>query len=751
MPGNDSGVAPQADIVGIPGAALNTLSFAQGLLRALSADSVNPHAVIQVQAMGSCFQSNGPWVAELPDIMSRTSCVRLERISTWMGWEKGDTPSFMSQTPGGKTAALICCALGNLYPEDRCGFLLYELCRRILPQEQQVSSPAQLGDVCMVLQSKVECLGFGNHLAFHVTRLRQSFFEAELGTPQDFADIPTEEDMSIFLEKARDALRDESLVLQISGTRCVGTLLASMSALCPEDITVIVNREVLMRGCRENIVFSISDTPGSTTQLHLEKKLKVHESDFRKSYTITDSQHELNDQMSFSYDGILSSQLDLALALVGAAPNQALKLAVANLIASLATSPTETDFWTYGPHPDEYFPAQGLRTVIGPMYQQLIPNRLEKVLCRPSRELQSPKNEFEALQNILEAALPLTHCSCNICDQGNPWNPKNHPKNRVNASEKWKLCPVSQLWRAVSDLAQSSLLFLFVQSVANTSLKSQNEKYGYPALTCYLWDYFEQDMGRESITSRWLHDSILNMLGSWWTPWDPPGVCSSSNASTVYPSTLEFPAMTNPWSVHYNLVDGRLHYHGDCYDGIISAKEDKKSVKALSRKKAKTSIIKGTVTAPSGLGEHTSLLMTLRPAWMEFRRALLLRCQIKQVNSIIDVNFLDLHLGLVRLSPAKGCGHSLSAPLELTESVKATSVMAPVASGIGAIGVTLTHRNDESQFLCCTSGVRQLYQGDCCMLCAVAQAERECYQVVIGGSPSTHHIVDDEDGQAPRR
>ncbi|KAM0554011.1 hypothetical protein ACHAPJ_007086 [Fusarium lateritium] len=129
----------------------------------------------------------------------------------------------------------------------------------------------------------------------------------------------------------------------------------------------------------------------------------------------------------------------------------------------------------------------------------------------------------------------------------------------------------------------------------------------------------------------------------------------------------------------------------------------------------------------------------------------MLRCQIQQANGIIEVKFLDMHLGLMALSPANKCEHPIPAPLELTASVMAASVMAPVASQHHVIGITVTHRNDESQFLSCTNCGRQLYQGDCCMPCAVAQAKREGYEVVIGGLPSTHHVMDDNEGSEQGR
>ncbi|KAF4436029.1 hypothetical protein F53441_13342 [Fusarium austroafricanum] len=750
MSGDNGGVATQADILGVPGAALNTVGFAQGMLRAVSADNANPNAVIQVQAIGSCFQSNGPWAAKIPDLLSRTSNVRLERLSAWIGWVKDDTPSFMSQTSGGRTAALLCCALGSLYSQGRCGLLLYELARDILPPDRQVSSPTQLGNVCMLLERKLACLGFGNHLALQVTRLRQCFFEAGLEVPRDLADTPTEEDLNIFLREICNALRDESMVLQVTGTRCSGTLLALTLAICPEDVSVRINGEVLISGIRDNIIFSVTTEHGPGTHICLETKLKLQKAGFRKSHIIADGQHEYNTQLSFACDGILSSQLDLALAMVGVGLSQHLKLAIANLIASLAIKSTRSDFRgeKCGPtYLAEALPAQGLRVILGPTYQELTPQRLEKVLCHPSDTLQSPKEAFHGLQDTIRAALPLKQCTCGICDHEAPWNSASHPKANTRAFVKWMSCPVSRLWRHVAQIAQASLLFLFLQHTPNTSMRYQTEEGTYPRYMLVLWSRFVGPPDYHSVYSSSLHEDIIQLIGKATRNYSEPMlqiICNSLGASTIYPTTLEVPSMSSPWAVQYEVVDGRLHYQSDYYDFIAAAKPGNNASKAFDRRRAKGSMVKGTITVPSGLGEHSSLVMTLRPAFTEKHQALLLRCHIKQGNKTIDVNFVDIHLGLMTLDPADGCDHDLSTPLTPTDDsvdVKATSVIEPIPSGKSSIGVTLTHRNEESQFLCCSGTIRQLYQGNCCLPCAVSQAVRDDCKVVIGGSPSIYRVV----------
>src|SRR5258708_2950806 len=93
----------QLDVGGLPSTVLSAKTLTSALLTAMSSDNVNPQAVLQMRALGACFHSNGPVAAKLPDILSRCTSVRLERLSAWIGWAKGDTPSYMSQTSGGRT------------------------------------------------------------------------------------------------------------------------------------------------------------------------------------------------------------------------------------------------------------------------------------------------------------------------------------------------------------------------------------------------------------------------------------------------------------------------------------------------------------------------------------------------------------------------------------------------------------------------------------------------------------------------
>lgn len=267
-------IALQADVVGIPAAIITTLNAAKDLLQATSADDINQNAVIQAQALGSCYDANGPIFARLPDLLCRTKSVRLERLAYLVGWAQGDTPDFLSKTPGGRSAALICFALSALFTPDKCGRILYEVSNKILPKSEQTSGITQLGNVCVCVHDKLRCLGFGNYLAEHVTKLRQYYFEAGLDCPKDLADTPAEKDVQSFLVCLRDAMRDETVVLRYRGTKCAAVWMTLVLILCPEDVRVEVNRQVIHAGSRDTVTLAVNPVVPKTL-FHAESRLEL--------------------------------------------------------------------------------------------------------------------------------------------------------------------------------------------------------------------------------------------------------------------------------------------------------------------------------------------------------------------------------------------------------------------------------------------------------------------------------------------
>ena len=99
----------------------------------------------------------------------------------------------MAKTAGGRAASVLSLAVIELYKEDSAGDLLYQLSSKLLPAETNQSSRTQIGQVARTLGNKLAAFGFGNHLALHVTRVRQAYFDSGIEVPGNLIIFPTVE------------------------------------------------------------------------------------------------------------------------------------------------------------------------------------------------------------------------------------------------------------------------------------------------------------------------------------------------------------------------------------------------------------------------------------------------------------------------------------------------------------------------------------------------------------------------------
>lgn len=134
-------ISPQVD-VGL--LTLNGLAAFTPVLAALTADNVQPMAMVQLENLGSLFHTSGKYAAKVPDLLQRCSSKRIEHLSMSLGWRKGDAASVMSQSAGGQAMALLCFFLRNLYSSENCGEVLFDLSAKVLQRSLTISSVAQL-------------------------------------------------------------------------------------------------------------------------------------------------------------------------------------------------------------------------------------------------------------------------------------------------------------------------------------------------------------------------------------------------------------------------------------------------------------------------------------------------------------------------------------------------------------------------------------------------------------------------------
>jgi len=185
--------------------------------------------------------------AKVLDLLVRSSSMRLERLSHWVGWMAGDTSSAMAQTAGGRAVSLLCLGLVELYQQVESGVILYKVSSSILPEHQHHASMLQLGRVAQNLADKLTPLAFGSHLASQVTRIRQTYFYAGLPCPATLLEKLTVETMAELLSALQSALHDEASLLYIEGFHGLGAAVALIMALCPNDVLLMVEMRSFFR------------------------------------------------------------------------------------------------------------------------------------------------------------------------------------------------------------------------------------------------------------------------------------------------------------------------------------------------------------------------------------------------------------------------------------------------------------------------------------------------------------------------
>ena len=810
-------IAFEADIGNIPSNYVALLTSLSPWLRAFSVDNVNPLAVIQVESIGSCFHINGKFAEKVPDMLVRSPSYRLERLSQLVGWHSGDTASAMAQTAGGRASALLCLVLGEVFELWEVGRLLYQLSAVLIPVERQQTSMVQLGEVASTLSNKLRALGFGSHLALHVTRIREVYFNSGQAIPQDLLSTPTVETMVQFLQDLSRALREETSIIYWEGREGAGYIVSLVMALCPEDVWVSVEGDLILQGDRRSVVISImSEGP---TRFSLETLL--HGSGTRSTAQLVIVRDAELDRtgwsLSMKWEGSLADAIDLKLVEIGARSTYELRLSCVELLATVvftcsgeelsnrAREVSDTGqingkvyrIYPHSDYPDVPLPDSGLKGLLGPDPMNRVRDRLSLLfLAEPSFTSSDCVSSYHELRLQVNALLPSGACKCGKGIAHHGWGERDESPWRDCDPTKRK-CPVARLWIGLGNILVKGIAALFVDFGKNTYLGLRGDDIGYRVYDtgCNVPRYFNFSEGKHvsrRFSSIWLHNAILALVG--WV-YDSVGTIGiSSGSSSVYPTTIESPSLTNFPILRYRLLDGIFHDGTNIHNTI-------KTEKCSPRHLAPASLTQNEIPIfPSYIGSHDSLTMTTRNAPMR----LMLRTAIQSGTQMVWVDFLAVHLACMSLSIAQSCGHNHYEPLAEKHAniVATTSVMAPLFKSpppwptrfsspvhflespspfaspssspslrpalntispfltLGSevpdaeplpespspvelttsvdeqlerplLSLTLTHCNSEAQFLCCVYGIRTLFQADSCLNCAIEEALQAEFQMVI--------------------
>ena len=735
------GVSVSADLGNLPSNSLAVLGSIQPILKALSADNVNPLAVLQMEAIGVCFQINGPFAAKVPDALTRSSSIRLERLSQWVGWMQGDTASAMSQTAGGRAASLLSLCLTEIYGEQSAGLLLHELSSEILPASSNHASMMQLGQVAATLSKKLAMIGYGSHMAVHVTRIRAAFFDSDRDPPRDLLQDIAVEEMVHFLHYLHRALHEENTILRCRGTAGAGHIATILLALCPDDIVITVEDELIFQGKRRNVLVGIAK--GQTHLTFTAETIIRGQSSALNSRSISEQSFTRKNPLwwplHMAWTGCLADILDLALVYADILPSEELRLSVANLVATIPFSFSGSqldvnDDSAFRSLRELPLPLKGFLSLLGPNAMTRIRETLTLIFReRPSFASFDVTVAYSTLRALVKGLYPdpeRSPCACHTCGDKFVW-----------AKVKITQCPLAQLWATIGDVVERGVASLFFTGGRHACVPYANGN-----TLCFsgkLLRAIERrahrvipDEADLLLGGASLHQGMLRLVTA--RNFDRVPLGESSGSISIFPSTIQEPSLRDPPCIEYVLADGQFHDGLNYYQSLVT--EDIADRRRWGEAEiAKSLVPRDLPIRPSSLGTHSLLVMTARKAV----NGLVIRTEIEYSTKVVEIDFLAVHIAHISVLMDSNCGHSRRAELSNVDNVIATSVLFPGPPGEytprtlwskwdkSTTSITLTSGNPESQFLCCLRGVPTIFQGNSCLDCVMREAKKQKVRHII--------------------
>lgn len=711
-----SHVSLQADIGGL---SISGLAAVRSTLTALSADDVAPLAMLQMENLGSLFHINGQYALQVPDLLQRCKSTRVDRLSLLIGWRKGDAASLMAQSAGGQAISLLSMCMLNLYSDDDIGRLFIDLSKKMLSQKMAISSPSQLIQVAKTIGSKLDVLGFGGVLASQIEKIIDAYKHLGKPVPNNFLDQITPEDMAGLLRAITRSIREESIVVRITGSRGMGHILAMVTIMFPEDAFVTMENVIVFQGLRKSILVEFTDSDASL-KVQVESKLQIQSSLSILpivKYALPPFATVTSYDYSYNWTGCLADVLQVAFLEDGLVCPESLRIACCGMLEPLLKSwrsdNNQADKMSLS---EDY----GLMHLLGPYPHERIDKVCQKIWRIPpgwAKLSSSLESAFQDLVLAFAEVVPALSCTCGAghqCFIEYGWEDIRH-------SLPMRSCPLYRLWEVVGETLGCGLSCLFVNATEGATILHPSGTEYRPILVAitYLLNLKHRHHGSPTyIGGRMIHACVAELCCR-----GVRRVATSSNSSTVYMAAIQTLGLPSTMNAPFILTEGLLIFNGR-YHMVLKAA-------GLERPKADNNIHQGTQPIiPSSIGEHSSLEMTI----LEGVHDLQLTSTIVIGGGIVHLNIDEIIAASWKLHEAEPCEHPSKTPLEpqYEKSVVTTSVASPSAVD-DRIAIVQVSRNTVAQLLSCFHVGRggSLLQLDCCLNCAYEQAVRGDYRMII--------------------
>ncbi|KAJ6138764.1 hypothetical protein N7471_005250 [Penicillium samsonianum] len=700
-------VGMQADIGSLSLASLGPFST---ILTALSADDVQPMALLQLQDLGAAFPVSGPVTVKIPEHLQRFHSTRVERLGIIVGWRKGDSTSLLAQSIGGQAIALLAVCLCNIQRQS-VGHVFHAISKALLPRSVCLSSPSILQRAVEVLADKLALIGFGTIIANQVCRIHEAYTTLQQKVPINLLEELNEGWVAEMLVNISYALREDEGIMQIRGCCGMGYILALVITLFADDCTVTIEGLIIHQGKNSasiivDIVAFMEEQP---VQIHRMHKIDCVAEIFHTSrasesgsrWGIGNGGNPLSPVgADFQWNGLISALLHT----IFQKWNLVCPVDVVEAVGICALSAGDVTCVFAGDGLKEnHF---SITRLLGENHRSIMHKRCEYVIG-----IQLPYTwpiYSEAFEMLHKAIVRLIQNAPKSSSHRLVWPPNAAKEDNTFGSQ-------------VVDVIWFTFIALFINPHENATWRPEcfasrcvpkwpdtevedDFTWGMQTDSDYPWMFYEFD---------WLN---------FFCDWHHDTIASSDRKVTLVPS----PCLTLGYEnlCYYRgmeLLDGPLIYNSRYHKTVESVRSsvEPQDNRLLQPPKSLNPIL------PTAEGAHSDLLFTISETWY----GLALNTTVTLFGRRVNINFANCLSGLLSLIQTEPCEHPRKTPLkkEYSRLVMTTSVLAPESQveSDPIISIVQTAGNPTAQLLSLSRTPSRKWQilcYHCCLNCAYEQA-----------------------------
>jgi hypothetical protein len=661
------------------------------VLGALSADDVQPTAMLQLEKLGASFPISGPLRAQIPDHLQRCKSKRLERLGVTIGWPKGDAASLMSHSAGEQAVALLATCLENMYGNDATATIFYKLSKTLLPNSARLSSPKQLQRATAILSQKLGVIGFGNILAKQAYRIHEVYEYLPQKVPPSLLSSLSQDGMADILFRFSRAIREDKCLVRVRGCASMAYISALAVVLFPDDCIVTVENLIIHQGCRpSSMVIEVTDSLGPKS-LQIQSMGKI---DTLNDILLRPAQPSRT--LKFSHRAYLASYTQVYLLEWGLLCSPPVLTAMGVCILSLS----DLVFISLG-EPSGSRPAVSTN-LFTLLFGELARSTLHQ-RCETALGVSLPLKWRSFSEALVQLKIALAK--------------SNHAEDFASlVYTSFHGDPSDALFHIIDEGVASMAALPHEGAVWQAS---SNRNVWYPSDAV-------QNRGVRQITLA--PSELLHKLFSWD---DDNLVVQSEGTTTLVPSSLlhlgrDLNDLSNNRGLE--LFDG-LVYHENRYHSQIFAEVDYNCWRQQSNQSCSKMTLADTVY-PTGDGVHSDLSLAIA----EHVQGLALECSVTAGGQKQSVNLRERVDQLFGLLDAYPCKHPRKTPLrkEYVDKVQTNSVLTPDGRAGDEISIVQTAGNPTAQFLSLTKWESAILCRRCCLNCAYEQArEKEIHKIIV--------------------